>query len=579
MKRHVSNTYTIITVLTALCLLSLSVALFSCGPKPAVETPGAPVVATHGMVVSGHPLATKAGVDVLREGGNAVDAAVAVGFALAVTLPSAGNIGGGGFMVIHDAKTGETISLDYREKAPFKAHRDMYLDDNGDPDSDKSQFSYLAVGVPGSVAGMAYALEKYGTISLERAISPAIELADKGFAVDEYLSSSLKSLKKRLEKSPASMKIFYKEGGVPYEAGDTIIQKDLAWSLKQIAKHGPDAFYRGEVGKRIAADMASHGGLITMQDLAAYEPVVRTPVHGTYRGYDIYSMPPPSSGGVHLIQMLNILEGFTLKNWGHNTPETVHVMAECMKYAYADRAEFLGDPDFVKIPVKGLTSKEYAKSIRDKIDPDRATPSATIRPGDPGRYESPNTTHYSVMDRFGNAVSCTTTLNFSYGTGITAEGTGILYNDEMDDFSSKPGTPNGYGLLGNENNAIAPGKRMLSCMTPTIIMKNGRAWVVTGSPGGSRIITTTLQMVLNIIDHGMNVREATDAKRVHHQWMPDELYVERGFSAETAAALKAKGQTVTETGTMGVTQTIMWDGRRFYGAGDKRISSSTAMGY
>jgi len=558
--------------------MAASILIPSCGPKPH-GTADRPVEARNGMVSSGHPLATKAGLDVLREGGNAVDAAVTVGFALAVTLPSAGNIGGGGFMVIHDAASGETVALDYREKAPLAGHRDMFLDENGDADPEKSQFSYWAVGIPGSVAGMAAALEKYGTISLERAIQPAIELAENGFPVDEYLARSLKNLKKRMGKSPASMDIFYKDGGVPYEVGDIIVQKDLAWSLGQIAEHGPDAFYRGEVGKRIAADMKAHGGLITAEDLAAYEAVVREPVRGTYRGYDVLSMPPPSSGGVHLIQMLNLLEAYPLGKWGHNSPETIHVMAECMKLAYADRSEFLGDSDFVPVPIAGLTSRAYADQLRQTIRLDRARPSSEIKPGQPGRYESPSTTHYSVMDRYGNAVSTTTTLNFSYGTGITAAGTGILLNNEMDDFSSKPGSPNAYGLLGNEYNAIAPGKRMLSCMTPTILLKNGRAWLVTGSPGGSRIITTTLQIVLNVVDHGMNVREATDAVRIHHQWMPDHINVEKGLPAATIRALEAKGQTVVEDGSMGVTQTIMWDGKRFYGAADKRITSSTAMGY
>jgi len=550
----------------------------SCGIRPE-QGPAKPVAAKNGMVVSGHHLATKAGLDVLKEGGNAIDAAVTVGFALAVTLPSAGNIGGGGFMVIHHAESGESTALDYREKAPGRAHRDMFLDENGDVDPEKAQFSYLSVGVPGSVAGMAMALEKYGTISLERAIRPAIELAEKGFAMDSYLASSLANRVERLKKSPASMDIFYKTDAVPYKEGEKFIQNDLAWSLKQIAKDGPDAFYNGEIAERIAADMASHGGLITMDDLAAYEAVEREAVRGEYRGHEIISMPPPSSGGVHVIQMLNLLEAYPLKKWGHNTPKTVHIMVESMKLAYADRAEFLGDTDFVDVPISALTSKKYANILRTGISPDRVTPSRDISAGDPWPWESPNTTHYSVMDKDGNAVSCTTTLNFSYGTGITAAGTGILLNNEMDDFSSKPGTPNAYGLLGNEKNAIEPGKRMLSCMTPTIIMKDGKPWVVTGSPGGSRIITTTLQMILNIIDHGMDVREATDAKRIHHQWMPDEIRVENDFPAATVTALEAKGHTVVDRGSMGVTQTIMWDGERFYGAGDMRIKSSSAMGF
>jgi len=538
-----------------------------------------PVVAENGMVVCGHPLAARAGLDVLKEGGNAVDAAVTVGFVLAVTLPSAGNIGGGGFMIVHMAETGETVAIDYREKAPLAATRDMFLDENGDADPRKSRYSYLAVGVPGSVAGMALALEKYGTISLERALRPAIELAENGFPVDEYLHRSLAALKERLQASPASMKIFYKEGGVPYEVGETLVQKDLAWSLKQIAARGPDAFYRGEIAERIAADMEAHGGLITMEDLAVYNPVIREPVHGTYRGYEIYSMPPPSSGGVHLVQMLNLLEAYPLGSWGHNTVKTIHVMAECMKLAYADRSEHLGDSDFVPVPVEGLISKEYAEHLRRKMDLSRATPSTEIKPGNPGAYESRNTTHYSVMDGRGNAVSTTTTLNFSYGTGITAAGTGILLNNEMDDFSAKPGVPNAYGLIGTDFNAVEPGKRMLSSMTPTIVLKNGEVWLVTGSPGGSRIITTTLQIILNVIDHGMDVREATDAVRIHHQWLPDELRVEKGLDEAVIRGLEEKGHKVVVGGSMGVTQTIMYEGGKFYGAADGRISSSTALGY
>ncbi len=568
-----------LTVLTGILILAAAVTFqISCGIRPE-KAVTKPVAAKHGMVVSGHYLATQAGLEVLKEGGNAIDAAVTVGFALAVTLPSAGNIGGGGFMVIHDAKNGTSTALDYREKAPARAHRDMFLDKNGDVDPQKAQFSYQSVGVPGSVAGMAMALEKYGTISLERAIRPAIELAEKGFAMDAYLANTLSNYVKRLQKSPASTKAFYKSGGVPYKEGELFKQPDLAWSLKQIAKNGPDAFYKGEIAKKIAADMAANGGLITMADLAAYEPVERTPVTGNYRGYDIVSMPPPSSGGVHVVQMLNLLENYPLGEWGHNTPKTVHVMAESMKLAYADRAEHLGDTDFIDVPVKGLVSKKYADMLRTKISPDRVTPSSEISAHDPWPYESPNTTHYSVMDKDGNSVACTTTLNFSYGTGLTAAGTGILLNNEMDDFSSKPGSPNAYGLLGNEANAIQPGKRMLSCMTPTIILKDGVPWVVTGSPGGSRIITTTLQIILNVIDHGMDVRQATDAVRIHHQWYPDEIRVEKNFPVETKTALEKMGHTVVERGSMGVTQTIMWENGRFYGAGDMRIGSSSAMGY
>ena len=416
-----------------------------------------PVTAVNGMVSSQERYATEAGLQVLKEGGNAVDAAVTVGFTLAVTLPQAGNIGGGGFMLIHLAKDNQTVAIDYREKAPQAATRDMFLNEKGEVDKGKSRFSHLAVGVPGTVAGLTLALEKYGTISLERALQPAIELAEKGFPVSEYLHRSLGFTKKRMEAYPASMAIFYKPNGVPYDVGEIIVQKDLAKSLKLIAKQGPKAFYQGEIAEAIAAEMAANGGLITKADLAAYESVIREPVKGSYRGYEIYSMPPPSSGGVHLIGMLNILEAFPISELGHNSAQTIHLMTESMKLAYADRSKFLGDADFVPVPIAALISKSYAEQQGRKIKPDRATPSQEIAPGNPTQLsESNDTTHYSVMDKFGNAVSNTYTLNFTYGSQITVPGTGILLNNEMDDFSAKPGVPNAFGLTGGEFNAIAP---------------------------------------------------------------------------------------------------------------------------
>ncbi|HEY9706781.1 MAG TPA: gamma-glutamyltransferase, partial [Oculatellaceae cyanobacterium] len=481
-----------------------------------------PVTSKNGMVASQERYATKAGLDVLKEGGNAVDAAVTVGFTLAVTLPEAGNLGGGGFMLMHLAKNHQTLAIDYREKAPKAATRDMFLNANGEADPNKSRYSYLAVGVPGTVAGLTMALEKYGTISLQRALKPAIELAEKGFPVDEDLHTSLIAVQQRMQASPASMAIFYKPGGVPYEVGDILVQKDLAKSLRLIAKEGIKAFYQGAIAQAIVADMQANGGLITKEDLAAYQPVTRKPIRGTYRGYELYSMPPPSSGGVHLVQMLNLLEGFPIRELGHNTAQTIHLMVESMKLAYADRSMFLGDPDFVTVPVAGLTSKNYANELRRKINVNQATPSQKIAPGNPNQFsESNDTTHYSVMDKYGNIVSNTYTLNFPYGTSLTAAGTGILLNNEMDDFSAKPGVPNAFGLVGGESNAIEPEKRMLSSMTPTIVMKDGKPYLVTGSPGGSRIITTVLQVVLNVIDHKMNIAAATNAIRVHHQWLPD----------------------------------------------------------
>ena len=548
-------------------------------PKPEDILP--PVVARHGMVASDDRYATETGLEVLREGGNAVDAAVTVGFTLAVTYPRAGNLGGGGFMVVYLAKRSKVIALDYREKAPKAATPDMFLDEGGNVDAGKARHGYLAVGVPGTVGGLTLALRKYGTISLERALRPAIGLAENGFPVDENLRKSLVEVEERMQASPASMEIFFKKDGAPYEVGELVIQNDLAWSLKQIAKYGANAFYRGLIGERIVAAMKAGGGLITREDLASYKAIIREPIHGTYRGYDIYAMPPPSSGGVHLIQILNVLEGFRIREFGHNTARTIHLMAEGMKLAYADRSKYLGDPDFVSVPVSGLISKRYARELRRKINLYRAMPSNKIVPGNPMNYEqSEDTTHFSVMDKYGNVVSNTYTLNFSYGTGITAPGTGILLNNEMDDFSAKPSVPNAYGLTGGEYNAIRPEKRMLSSMTPTIVMKNGQPFLATGSPGGSRIITIVLQIIMNVVDHGMNIASATNAPRIHHQWLPDELQVEKGLNMDTIRLLEEKGQTVTIGGdTMGSTQSIMRADDFFYGSSDPRSRGGLARGY
>ena len=538
-----------------------------------------PVFAEHGMVASQEALASRIGVDVLERGGNAVDAAVAIGFALAVTLPRAGNLGGGGFMLVHDAGSGKTVAIDYREMAPAASHRDLFLDASGEVDTEQSWYSRSAAGVPGTVAGLAFALERYGTLSLAEALAPAIRLAEDGIVVTRDLSDSLEARRERLTAVPATAAIFFHDDGRPYQPGERLVQADLAWSLREIAEHGPEAFYRGAIAERIAADMAANGGPMTLGDLAAYRVAVREPVHGRYRGYDVFSMPPPSSGGVHLVEILNILEGYPLGELGHNGAATIHLMAEAMKLAYADRSQHLGDPDFWPVPVAGLTAKAYADQLRATIDRKRARPAAEIRPGDPGPYESRETTHFSVMDRWGNAVANTYTINFGYGSGIVAAGTGILLNNEMDDFSSKPGVPNAYGLIGGAANAIEPGKRPLSSMTPTIVLTDGRAFLATGSPGGSRIITTTLQILLNVIDHGMNIAAATYAPRVHHQWLPDELQVERGLSPDTLAALVAMGYTVVETDAMGSTQSVLRSDDGFFGAADPRRPGALAIGY
>ncbi|MCZ6527228.1 MAG: gamma-glutamyltransferase [Candidatus Dadabacteria bacterium] len=538
-----------------------------------------PVVAQNGMVVTESKYATQAGLRVLKEGGNAVDAAVTIGFTLAVTFPRAGNLGGGGFMLIYLADSDEVLSIDYREKAPRGARRGMFLDEEGNPDNEKSRHSILSAGVPGTVAGLALALDKYGTISLERALQPAIELAQKGFPVDQELSDSLNQVKSRMKVSTASMDIFFKQGGKPYSEGELLTQKDLAWSLKQIVKNGSEAFYTGAIAKKIDSFMKQNGGLITNHDLKNYKALIRKPVEGEYRGYKIYSMPPPSSGGVVLIEMLNILELFPLSSLGHNTAKTIHIFAEVMKYAYADRSKHLGDPDFSPVPVTWLTSKKYAQSIKEQINMEKSTPSHEISPGNPNLQEGNNTTHFSVMDRYGNAVSNTYTLNFSYGSKITVPGTGILLNNEMDDFSAKPGTPNTYGLVGGKLNAIAPEKRMLSSMSPTIVMKDGKPFLITGSPGGSRIITTVLQIIANVIDFNMNISEATNAVRVHHQWLPDKLMVERGLNEDTIKILKEMGYKVEIGTTIGVAQSIIKKGDYMYGASDPRRPGGSTAGY
>jgi len=539
-----------------------------------------PVWARSGMVASQEAVATQIGLDVLKRGGNAVDAAVAVGFALAVTLPEAGNLGGGGFMIVHMAGPGETTAIDYREKAPGRASRDMFLDAAGNADSERSRYSGLAVGVPGTVAGLALALERYGTLPLADVVAPAIRLAEEGVIVSPALSDSLKESAEELKRWPSAAKIFFKPDGGAYEPGERLVQRDLANSLRQIAEQGPDAVYKGDIGRLIAEQMARDGGLITVEDLAAYEAKLREPVRGTYRGHEVVSMPPPSSGGVHIVQILNILEGFPIGYLGAGSAETLHLMAEAMKLAYADRSEYLGDTDFVDVPVKGLTAKAYADELRARISANRATPSATIKPADPAPYESAETTHFSVVDKDGNAVANTYTINFSYGTGLVAEGTGILLNNEMDDFSAKPGVPNAYGLIGGDANAVEPGKRPLSSMSPTIVLKDGQVALVTGSPGGSRIITTVLQVIMNVIDHGMNAAEASHAPRIHHQWLPDEPRVEEGISPDTIRLLEAKGHTVTVQPVMGSTHSILRtpDGTLF-GASDPRRPSALTAGY
>jgi gamma-glutamyltranspeptidase/glutathione hydrolase len=539
-------------------------------------------LARHGMVASQETLATRIGVEILRQDGNAIDAAVAVGFALAVTLPRAGNLGGGGFMLVHLAGRNETIAIDYRETAPAAATRDMFLDANGEADPRKSRDSGLAVGVPGTVAGLALAHEKYGSgrFTLAALMAPAIKLAREGIEVDDDLADSLPRAQAQLVRWPSSARIFLKSDGVALGRGDRLVQADLASSLQTIAQEGPRAFYQGPIAEKIVSAVRSAGGIMTAEDVAGYRAVERAPVRGTYRGHEVLSMPPPSSGGVHLIQILNILEGYALHESGAGSAATLHLTIEAMKRAYADRAEHLGDPDFVRVPMKGLVSKHYAAALRHLIDAQRATPAAEIRAGEPGPHEGENTTHYSVVDRDGNAVSNTYTLNFSYGLGLVAEGTGILLNNELDDFAVRPGAPNAFGLVGGRANAPEANKRPLSSMSPTIVLKDGRVFLVTGSPGGSRIITTVLQVISNVIDHGMNIAEAVLAPRIHHQWLPDQAFAERGFSPDTLALLAARGHAVTVGNTSGSANSIMAvPDRGWAGATDTRQRGTLAAGH
>jgi gamma-glutamyltranspeptidase/glutathione hydrolase len=536
------------------------------------------VVAQNGMVVTQEALATRVGVDILQKGGNAVDAAVAVGFALAVTYPRAGNLGGGGFMLIHRA-SGEDAAIDYRETAPQAITNKTFLDAEGNADPEKSRNSALAIGVPGTVEGLAFAERKYGSgrFTLADLIAPAIALARDGIPVTDDTADLLPNERSRLARWPSSAKIFLKADGTAFGSGDRLVQSDLANTLEAIAKGGPHAFYFGPIAEKLAAAVQAAGGVMTVDDVNSYSAFERTPVRGTYRGYDIVSMPPPSSGGVELIEMLNILEGYDLAH--DDEAQALHLMIEAMKRAYADRALFLGDPDTIAVPVARLISKDYAATWRATIDPARATPANEVRPGGTVQSEGRNTTHFSVVDKFGNAVSNTYTLNFSYGVGLVADGTGILLNNELDDFAVKPDAPNAYGLIGYEANAPGPGKRPVSSMTPTIVLKDGKPFLVTGSPGGSRIITAVLQVVVDVIDRGLDIASAVSAPRVHNQWMPDQVFAEPGVSPDVVAALQARGDKVVATRPFTSATSIMVTPEGFVGAADPRTRGALAAGY
>ncbi|MFC3327574.1 gamma-glutamyltransferase [Mesorhizobium cantuariense] len=549
----------------------------------------APAKGEHGMVVTAQHLASEVGIEVLKKGGNAVDAAVAVGYALAVVYPNAGNIGGGGFMTIR-FKDGKSTFLDFRERAPLAATKTMYLDKDGNPVKGASLDGYLAVGVPGSVAGLEMAREKYGKLSRQDLMAPAISYAKDGFILNQGDAATFANSADRLAKDPAAAAIFMKPDGKPYGIGERLVQPDLAASLAAISEKGPDAFYKGAIADAIVKASGAKGGILAKPDFEQYAVRELKPVTCSYRGYEITSSPPPSSGGVIICEILNVLEGYPLSYLGAGSAETVHVMVEAMRYAYVDRNSALGDPDFVDNPVSKLLDKTYAKDIRDKIDPFRAGVSQDLMPK--GFGESKETTHYSIIDNDGNAVAVTYTLNGSFGAGVVADGTGILLNNEMDDFTQKPGVPNLYGLVQGEANAIQPKKTPLSSMSPTVVAKDGKPFMVIGSPGGSRIITITLEAIINVIDYGMNIQEAIDAPRIHHQWLPDKVYVEPfGLSPDTEKLLAGMGyhldladQTWGQAagilvGGKSLAEIEKGGGARYNGAIDSRAASGEALGY
>ena len=570
-----------------LTILSCALALLACAPafSQLSDTPviryrdtAHPVLGDAGMVATQNPYASAVGARILEQGGNAVDAAVAIGFTLAVTYPRAGNLGGGGFMLVHKADDGETVAVDYRENAPLKASRHMYLDENGEVDQAKAFFSHLASGVPGTVAGMWYAHQRFGSLPWKQVVQPAVDLARDGIEVSYDKAVLFATQRERLCRNAATCKYFFREDGAPHEAGDRLVQADLAHTLELIAERGARGFYEGETAQKIVDEMARGGGLVDQESLAAYEVQVHEPLQGDYRGWTVVTMPPPSSGGVHVLQMLNILERFDVTAMGPESADNVHLLAEAARLAYADRSKHLGDPDYYEVPVEWLTGKAYGRQLAGTIDLQRARPSSEVLPGVPPANESPDTTHYSVIDRHGNAVANTYTLNFTFGSGVSVDGAGFLLNNEMADFVARPDRPNAFGLLGGEANAIEPGKRPLSSMTPTLLFGADGSVIATGSMGGSRIIMGVLQTIVNIVDHGMNIAEAAAAPRMHHQWLPDELHLEPGFSPDTIRILRERGHDVLDSRySMGSTQTVSWQDGLFRGASDPRRPEAAAV--
>jgi gamma-glutamyltranspeptidase / glutathione hydrolase len=587
--RLTRNYLTIRIATTALLLLALTLSpnfFFGTFHSTALAASREPVRARHGIVASTNEVASKVGVNVMKRGGNAVDAAIAVAFALAVTHPAAGNLGGGGFMMIR-LKNGRTTAIDYREMAPAAAHRNIYLDKNGNVIQGEggSIEGYRAAGVPGTVRGMELALKQYGShrLSWAQLIEPARALAANGFSVTHSLARGLRGNKEYLSKY-AETKRIYLNNGKFYNEGDLFRQPDLAATFLRLQQRGPNEFYEGQTARMIVDDLKRHDGLITMEDMRGYVAKERETLRGTYRGYEVISMPPPSSGGAVLIEMLNILEGYDLKKMDSASSDRYHLMTEAMRRAFADRAEYMGDTDFVKVPIAGLIDKKYAAKLRGTIDEQRASTSEQVKAGKPAGYESDETTHFTVVDAEGNAVANTYTLNNSYGSAVVAKGTGIIMNDEMDDFAAKPGTPNLYGLIQGERNAVAPRKRPLSAMTPTFVLrKDGSLWFTAGSPGGPTIINTVLNVIVNVVDFDMNIQQAIDAPRIHHQWLPDELvYEPYGLSGDTQRALAGRGhKLIDKPRYLGDCEGIMIEektGMRL-GATDPRRSDGAAVGY
>jgi len=575
-------------IVTAILLTAVATPLASWFPKSGTTLAASrePVRARHGVVASTNEVASKVGVDIMKQGGNAVDAAIAVAFALAVTHPAAGNLGGGGFMMIR-LKNGRTTAIDYREMAPAAATRNIYLDQNGNVIQGEggSIEGYRAAGVPGTVRGMELALKKYGSGKLTWAqlVEPARRLAANGFVVTNSLSRGLRGNREYLSRYPETKRIYLNNGKF-YNEGDLFVQPELGATFARLQQRGPNEFYTGQTAQLIAADMKRHNGLLTLDDLRGYVAKEREPLRGSYRGYEIISMPPPSSGGAVLLEMLNILEGYELKKLDWASSDRYHLMTEAMRRAFADRAEYMGDTDFVKVPIAGLIDKKYAAQLRSTINAEHASSSEQVKAGKPVGYESDETTHFTVVDAEGNAVANTYTLNNSYGSAVVAKGTGLIMNDEMDDFAAKPGTPNLYGLIQGERNAVAPRKRPLSAMTPTFVLrKDGSLWFTVGSPGGPTIINTVLDVITNVIDYDMNIQQAIDAPRIHHQWLPDELvYEPYGLSGDTQRALAARGHKLADKPRyLGDCEGIMIEektGIRL-GATDPRRSDGLAVGY